>query len=70
MKIICQKKYIHLPNGEIRESCPAIPIEGAKSIITDPQIIIEMDAESIRKSEVQRQNDLETMLWAKTHGCG
>lgn len=66
MKIICQKKYIHLPNGEIRESCPAIPIEGAKS----PQIIREMDAESIRKSEVQRQNDLETMLWAKTHGCG
>lgn len=62
MKIICQKKYIHLPNGEIRESCPAIPIEGAKSIITDPQII--------RESEVQRQNDLETMLWAKTHGCG
>lgn len=56
MKIICQKKYIHLPNGEIRESCPAIPIEGAKSIITDPQIIREMDAESIRKSEVQRQN--------------
>lgn len=70
MKIICQKKYIHLPNGEIRESCPAIPIEGTKSIITDPQIIREMDAESIRKSEVQRQNDLETMLWAKTHGCG
>lgn len=69
MKIICQKKYIHLPNGEIRKSCPSIPIEGAKSIITDPQIIIEMDAESIRKSEVQRQNDLETMLWAKTHGC-
>ena len=69
MKIIRQKKYIHLPNGEIRESCPAVQIEGAKSIITDPKIIREMDAESIRKSEVQRQNDLETMLWAKTHGC-
>lgn len=52
MKIICQKKYIHLPNGEIRESCPAIPIEGAKSIITDPQIIREMDMETSEKPKI------------------
>lgn len=64
-----QKQYTYDSNGQKRKLCPAIPIEGAKSIITDPQIIREMDAESIRKSEVQRQNDLETMLWAKTHGC-
>ena len=56
------KSYIHLANGETRELCPGVPIEGAS--------IIEMDAESIRKSEIQRKNDLEAMLWAKTHGCG
>ncbi|MBR3673707.1 MAG: hypothetical protein IKN65_05450 [Clostridia bacterium] len=52
-----QKRYIHDSNGQKRELCPAIPIKGAKSIITDPNILAEMDAESIRKSEIQRQNE-------------
>ena len=64
------KSYIHLANGETRELCPGVPIEGASIIHTDSKILLEMDAESIRKSEIQRKNDLEAMLWAKTHGCG
>lgn len=69
MQKIRQKRYIHLPDGEMRELCPGVPIKGAKVIPADPKIIAKMDAESIRKSEIQRQNDLEAMLWAKTHGC-
>ena len=69
MKIIRQKRYIHLPNGKMRELCPGVPIEDASIIHTDSKILLEMDAESIRKSEIQRQNDLEALLWAKTHGC-
>lgn len=69
MPKIKQKRYVHLPNGKMRELCPAIPIKGAKSIITDSEILAKMDNESIRKSEIQRQNDLEALLWAKTHGC-
>lgn len=55
------KRYIHLPNGGTRELYPEIPIKDAKSIITDPKIIAEMDAESIRKSEIQHQNELEAI---------
>lgn len=64
-----QKKYVYSPNGEIRELCPGIPLENAEIIVTDPKIIAEMDTESIRKSEIQRQNELEAIFWAKNHGC-
>ena len=65
-----QKQYTYDSNGQKRKLCPSIPVEGSRIIHSDPRELAAMDAESIRKSEVQRQNDLETMLWSKTHGCG
>ena len=39
MEIIRPKRYIHLPNGKMRELCPGVLIKSAKVIPADPEKI-------------------------------
>lgn len=45
-----------------RTSC--VKIKNGRVIISDPKIIAEMNSESIKKSEKQRQNDTDALAIA------
>lgn len=69
MQKIRQKRYIHLPDGEMRELCPGVPIKGAKVIPADSEKIAQTNRQLAEKCRKQRENDAEASVWAKTHGC-
>ena len=66
MKIICLKRYIHLPNGKMRELCPGVPLKRTKVVPADPERIAKTNRQLAEKCKKQRENDAD---WAKTHGC-
>ena len=68
MKHIRLKRYIHLPNGKMRELCPGVPIKGAKVIPADPERIAQINRGLAEKCRKQCENDAEALAWAKTHG--
>ena len=63
------KRYIHLPNGEIRVLCPGVPVKRAKVVPADPEAIARTNRELAKKCQKQRENNAEALAWAKTHGC-
>jgi len=69
MKDIRSKRYIHLPNGKMRELCPGVPIKGAKVVPADSERITKTNRQLAEKCRKQRENDAEALAWAKTHGC-
>ena len=69
MKIIRPKRYIHLPNGKMRELCPGVPLKRAKIVPADPERIAKTNRQLAEKCKKQRENDAEASVWAKTHGC-
>lgn len=69
MKIIRPKRYIHLPNGKMRELCPGVLIKGAKVIPADPERIAKTNRQLAENCKKQRENDAEASVWAKKHGC-
>lgn len=49
MKIIRPKRYIHLPNGKMRELCPGVLIKGTKVIPADPEKIAKANRKLAKK---------------------
>lgn len=47
-----------------KKSTSCIRIKNGRVIISDPKIIAEMNSESIKKSEKQRQNDTDALAIA------
>lgn len=44
-----QKQYTYDSNGQKKELCPSIPVEGSRIIHSDPRELAAMDAESMKK---------------------
>ena len=62
MKIIRPKRYIHLPNGKMRELCPGVLIKGTKVIPADPEKIAKANRKLAKKCKKQRENDAEAKV--------
>ena len=61
MEIIRPKRYIHLPNGKMRELCPGVLIKGTKVIPADPEKI----AKTNRKLAKNAKSNVRMMLKQK-----